>query len=104
MVFLLVVRPPKKVGTSRDLPANYKRYFKALGHKIRSLRTERGLSQEDMISHGYSVRHWQMIEAGRPFTLFTLLRISETFGVSPERILTGLASHLRKTGKSPGKT
>lgn len=66
-----------------------------------------------MISHGYSVRYWQMIEAGpnalakrtgRPFTLFTLLRISETFGVAAERILTGLASHLWKAGKPPGKT
>ena len=41
----------------------------------------KGLSQEDMISFGFSARHWQQIEAGRPITVKTLLRISETFGV-----------------------
>jgi hypothetical protein len=63
------------VGASRDLPEHYARSFRALAHRIRSYRTERQLSQEDMISHGFSVRHWQMIEAGRPVTVTTLLRI-----------------------------
>jgi transcriptional regulator with XRE-family HTH domain len=67
-----------------------------LGHRIRSLRVERKLSQEDMYSYDFSVRHWQMIEAGRPFTLFTLLRICEAFDVSPEQLLAGLGQHLRK--------
>lgn len=74
----------------------YARFFRALGHRIRSYRTERGLSQEDMISYGFSVRHWQMIEAGRPITVFTLLRISETFHVPLEQIVAGLTQHLRK--------
>jgi len=34
-----------------------------------------------MISYGFSVRHWQMIEAGRPTTLFALLRICEAFDI-----------------------
>jgi hypothetical protein len=34
----------------------------ALSHRIRSYRTERKLCQEDMISYGFSLRHWQMIE------------------------------------------
>ena len=57
------------------------------------------LSQEDMISYGFSVRHWQMIEAGRPITVFTLLRVCETFEISPEELVTGLAHHLRKRKK-----
>jgi len=40
--------------------------------------------EEDMITHGFSVRHWQMIESGRPITLFTLLRICEVFDIRPE--------------------
>jgi transcriptional regulator with XRE-family HTH domain len=84
------------VGASRDLPAHYARFFRALGHRIRSYRTERQLSQEDMISLGFSVRHWQMIEAGRPITVFTLLRICEALEVLPERLVEGLAHHLRK--------
>jgi transcriptional regulator with XRE-family HTH domain len=87
------------VGTSRELPVHYARYFRALGHRIRSYRTERKLTQEDMISYGFSVRHWQMIEAGRPTTIFTLLRIAEAFKTTPEQLLGGLAHHLRKRKK-----
>ena len=72
------------------------RFFRALGHRIRSYRAERQLSQEDMYSYGFSVRHWQMIEAGRPFTVFTLLRICEAFEISPEQLVAGLGQHLRK--------
>lgn len=84
------------MGASRDLPAEYARFFRALGHRIRSHRTERKLSQEDMISYGFSLRHWQMIEAGRPTTVFTLLRVCEAFDIVPEQLVAGLAHHLRK--------
>ena len=83
------------MGASRDLPAHYARFFRALGHRIRSYRTERGLSQEDMISFGFSVRHWQMIEAGRPITVFTLLRVCDAFEVRLEQLITGPSQHLR---------
>ena len=82
------------MAASRELPGNYARFFRAFGHRIRSLRTERKLSQEDMYSHGFSVRHWQMIEAGRPFTMFTLLRICEAFNIEPEQLMAGLGSVL----------
>jgi transcriptional regulator with XRE-family HTH domain len=87
------------VGATRELPAGYKRFFRALGHRIRSYRTERKLSQEDMISYGFSVRHWQMIEAGRPTTLFTLLRICDAFEIQPEQLVAGLGQHFRKRKK-----
>ena len=57
---------------------------------------ERGLTQEDMISYGFSVRHWQMIEAGRPITVVTMLRVCEAFGIRPEDLVAGLSPHLRK--------
>ena len=78
---------------------HYSRYFRALGHRVRSCRMERKLTQEDMISYGFSVRHWQMIESGRPITLVTLLRICETFDTAPEKLIEGLAYHLRKRKK-----
>jgi hypothetical protein len=92
--FLLVGTHPGRVGASRDLPEHYARFFRALGHRIRSYRTERQLSQEDMISRGFSVRHWQMIEAGRPVTVTTLLRICETFNLTLEQLFAGLSGHL----------
>jgi hypothetical protein len=49
-----------------------------------------GHSQEDMISFGFSARHWQQIEAGRPITVSTLLRICGVFKTSLERLVRGL--------------
>jgi transcriptional regulator with XRE-family HTH domain len=54
------------------------------------LRKANRLSQEDMISFGFSARHWQQIEAGRPITLTPLLRICEVFQVPAARLLRSL--------------
>jgi hypothetical protein len=43
-----------------------------------------------MISFGFSARHWQQIEAGRPITVRTLLRIGEVFCVSLASLVSGL--------------
>jgi len=43
-----------------------------------------------MISYGFSARHWQQIEAGRPITVSTLLRICAVFETSVERLVRGL--------------
>jgi DNA-binding Xre family transcriptional regulator len=34
-----------------------------------------------MISFGFSARHWQQIEAGRPITVTTLLRVCDVLKV-----------------------
>jgi transcriptional regulator with XRE-family HTH domain len=70
--------------------ANQEQFFRALGIKVRDLRKKHGFSQEDMISFGFSARHWQQIEAGRPITVTTLLRICEVFEVSMEKLVRGL--------------
>jgi transcriptional regulator with XRE-family HTH domain len=66
------------------------KFFRALGQRIRGLRKQRGYSQEDMISFGFSARHWQQIEAGRPITVRTLLRICMVFKVHMDRVVCGL--------------
>ncbi len=65
-------------------------FFRALGKRVRELRKRKRWSQEDMIEHGFSARHWQQIEAGRPITVKTLLKISKTFQVPLIRLLRGL--------------
>ena len=66
------------------------KFFRALGQRVKKLRKRKGCTQEDMISFGFSARHWQQIEAGRPITVVTLLRICDTFGVVVDRLVRGL--------------
>jgi transcriptional regulator with XRE-family HTH domain len=70
--------------------ANQQRFFLRLGNRVRELRRKHGYSQEDMISYGFSARHWQQIEAGRPITVSTLLRICAVFETSVDRLVRGL--------------
>ena len=70
--------------------ADEQKFFKVLGRRIRELRKRHGYSQEDMISFGFSARHWQQIEAGRPITVRTLLRICEAFKIRMDRVVRGL--------------
>ena len=69
---------------------NEQKFFRALGLRVKKLRQSKGYSQEDMISFGFSARHWQQIEAGRPITVRTLLRICDVFRVSIDRLVRGL--------------
>lgn len=70
--------------------ANQDIFFRALGSRVRELRKKHGYSQEDMLSFGFSTRHWQQVEAGRPITVTTLLRICEVFEVPMSKLVQGL--------------
>lgn len=70
--------------------ANQQAFFQRLGKRVREFRGKQGYSQEDMISYGFSARHWQQIEAGRPITVSTLLRICAAFETSLEHLVRGL--------------
>ena len=65
-------------------------FFIALGQRIRKMRERKCYSQEDMISFGFSARHWQQIEKGRPITVRTLLHICEVFRIPMARLVRGL--------------
>jgi len=66
------------------------KFFSSLGARVRALRKKHGFSQEDMMSFGFSTRHWQQIEAGRPITVITLLRICEVFEITMDKLVRGL--------------
>lgn len=57
---------------------------------MRELRLQHGLSQEDMILFGFSGKHWQQLEAGRPITVTTLLRACEALGVTMAEVVREL--------------
>jgi transcriptional regulator with XRE-family HTH domain len=69
---------------------NERQFFRALGIRIKTLRKDQGYTQEDMISYGFSARHWQQVEAGRPITIRTLLRICATLRVKAADLIEGL--------------
>ena len=99
-MFLLVLNQLGKCGgKQRNSRPITLAFFRGLGQEIRAYRTARKLSQEDMISYGFSVRHWQMMEAGRPITVFTLLRVCETFDIPVEKLVASVAHHLRTRNK-----
>ncbi len=72
------------------------RFFRNLGQRVKKLRQKAGLTQEDMISKGFSARHWQQIEAGRPITVRTLLRICHTSRIPMEKLVKGLDRGTKK--------
>jgi hypothetical protein len=43
-----------------------------------------------MISFGFSARHWQQIEKGRPITMKTLLRVTVALEVPLSALVRGL--------------
>ncbi len=70
--------------------ANQDQFFRAFGIRVKELRKKRGYSQEDMLSFGFSTRHWQQVEAGRPITMSTALRICEVFELPMSKLVQGL--------------
>jgi transcriptional regulator with XRE-family HTH domain len=58
----------------------------AVGDRVRRLRLERSLTQEDMSDYGFVVRHYQRIEAGRSVTLRTIWKLAQAFEVSPREL------------------
>lgn len=49
-----------------------------------------GMVQEDVIKYGFSVHHYQQLEAGRPHSLTTLFRLAEMFGVDAGNLIRKL--------------
>jgi DNA-binding Xre family transcriptional regulator len=62
-------------------------FFVRLGRRIKQLRQERGLTQEDMEEHGLAYKYYQRIESpgSRPanITLRTLLKICRALDCEP---------------------
>ncbi len=75
---------------SRHHPPHYHRFYRALGQRVKQLRKKKGYTQEDMISFGFGLRHWQQIEGGHPINISTLLRICEAFDLRAWQIIRGL--------------
>ena len=67
--------------------ADFDRFCTRLGERVRELRLAKELTQEDMIERGFSLRHYQRIEAGRSVTVRTLWKLAKALGVQPADLL-----------------
>ena len=57
------------------------RFFKKFGQRVKALRSQKGITQEEMAELGFSTRFYQRIEAGKPIHLRTALRLADAFGI-----------------------
>jgi len=64
------------------------KFFRKFGAKIKELRMERGLTQEEVTT--FSTRYFQRLEAGKPIHLRTVLKLCNTFGVTLEKLFKDL--------------
>ena len=71
------------------MASEFDQFCKRFGERVRELRQKRGLTQEDMQDFGFSLRHYQRIEAGRSVTLATVWKLAAAFHVAPRQLLPG---------------
>jgi len=74
----------------RKFDKNFEKFSLKVQERIRDLRRENDLSQEDLMEYDLSLRTVQRIEnTSEPanITLLTLFRLSRAFGVKPEDLL-----------------
>jgi transcriptional regulator with XRE-family HTH domain len=62
-------------------------FCRVFGRHVRALREARALTQEDMMDLGFSLRHYQRIEAGRSITLRTMWKLAKAFKMPMREIL-----------------
>ncbi len=59
-----------------------KRLMELLGKRVRQLRIERGLKQEEMCRFGFDYKYYQRIEYGeKNLTLKSLNKLAKAFGI-----------------------
>lgn len=71
-----------------SLEKEYAKFLVKLSENIKSLRVERGYTQEDMTQFGFNYRHYQKLESGSHSpSLSTLFRLSVIFKVNINEML-----------------
>ena len=76
--------------TLKGAPVEYEAAFGKLGARYRKLRLDRKMVQEDVLAHGFSVRHYQQLEAGRAHSMKTFFRLSKMFNIDPKELIKGV--------------
>lgn len=65
-----------------DRNTEFDRFLKRISQNIKRYRTKAGLTQMDMIDHGFNYRHYQRLESGSSgYNLQTLFKLSKVFKI-----------------------
>lgn len=68
----------------------FDKLLKRVAKNIKRLRLDSGLTQMNMIEHGFNYRHYQRLESGEVgYNLLTLFRLSKVFKVKVSAFLDG---------------
>lgn len=67
------------------------RASRAIGLKVREIRTSKGWTLEECEEHGWTNwRHLQTIESGKNITVHTLINLANLFGLHPSELLADI--------------
>lgn len=71
-----------------DKSTEFDRFLKKVAKNIQQYRKKAGLTQMDMVDHGFNYRHYQRLESGETgYNLQTLFRLSKVFKVKVSAFL-----------------
>lgn len=71
-----------------DRNAEFEKFLKNISKNIKRYRKKAGLTQMDMVDHGFNYRHYQRLESGDSgYNLQTLFRLSKVFKVKVSSFL-----------------
>lgn len=74
-----------------NLTNDDKKFLMKLGAKIRSIRTKKGWTLEEVEEHGWgNWTHLQKIESGKNITIVTLRKVATLYKISLSDLLDGL--------------
>ncbi len=83
-----LVRESDNRNMNRRLENQYLRLLRAVAANIKSARQNKGLTQEDMMDHGFNYRFYQKLESGKySMTLKTLHKVACALSVAPGDLL-----------------
>jgi transcriptional regulator with XRE-family HTH domain len=71
-----------------DRNVEFDKFLKRIATNIRRFRTKAGLTQMDMLDHGFNYRHYQRLESGDTgYNLLTLFRLAKIFKVKVSALI-----------------
>ena len=80
---------PKLIGGKMN-ERQIAKFFKDFGLRLKEIRSERKMTQQDVADQGIDLRFYQRLEAGKPCELRTVLKLSKVFKLSISEMFEGL--------------